>query len=137
MLGEACLPCTVQSTHEKYVSDGMQTDMTLLWHGLSLHLLNMTHKSKVHFQTVGGGRCKLGCRMRENEILLKCMSFELILLILEGSSSEEICPICASPVWLLPHQQLEQDGWDWGGVWVGLWVIRVEEWQFVSGQCIS
>ena len=35
----------VQSTHEKYVSGGMRIDMTLWWHGPSLHLPNMTHKS--------------------------------------------------------------------------------------------
>ena len=103
--------------------------MTLLWYVLALHLPNVTHKSKVHFWTVGEEKYKLGCRMH--------MSFELIWLILEGSSSEEICPICACPVWFFLYQQLEQDGWDWGGVWVGLWVIKVKEWQFVLRQCIS
>ena len=62
-LGEACLQCMVHG--EKYVSGAMQTDMTLLWYGLALHLPNMTHKAKYTFrQWKGKGSYKLGCRMQ-------------------------------------------------------------------------
>ena len=99
----------------------------LLW----LHLPNMKHKSKVHFQTVGEKRCKQNVRKRNFAEVW--YSFQFILSFLNVVTLKRFVHVqyvfCPTSSWYRMS--------DWGGVWMGLWVIRVEEWQFVSRQCIS